>query len=210
MKAKWNLVWMALAVAALSGCATMSGDECLTSDWAAIGYEDGARGYTVNQLSERRKACAKHGVTPDFAAYQNGRAQGLVEYCQPGRGFDIGTSGGRYNGVCSVDLEANFLEAYNAGYHLYTLRSNVNRASSGINVKEGELQRIKKDMLSKEAALIDSETTTEQRIILLAELKDLSERTGELDNQIKDLYDQRARYQVELEQYQVAVLDYGY
>ena len=41
-------------------------------------------------------------------------------------------------------------------------------------------------------------------------LKDLSERTGELEEQIKDLYEQRARYQVELEQYQVAVLDYGY
>jgi hypothetical protein len=210
MKRNWNLIWVALAVSGLGGCAGMSGDECITSDWAAIGYEDGARGYTTDRISQRRKACAKHGVTPDFAAYQNGRQQGLVEYCQPGRGFDVGSNGGRYNGVCSVDLEADFLDAYNAGYHLYTLRSNVNRASSAINAKERELQRIKDEMRAKEASLISEETTTEERVLLLVDLKDLSERTGQLEAEIQDLHEQRARSQVELEQYQVAVVDFGY
>ena len=210
MKRNWNLIWVALAVSGLGGCAGMSGDECITSDWAAIGYEDGARGYTTDRISQRRKACAKHGVTPDFAAYQNGRQQGLVEYCQPGRGFDVGSNGGRYNGVCSVDLEADFLDAYNAGYHLYTLRSNVNRANSAINAKERELQRIEDEMRAKEASLISEETTTEERVLLLVDLKDLSERTGQLEAEIQDLHEQRARSQVELEQYQVAVVDFGY
>ena len=210
MKRNWNLIWVALAVSGLGGCAGMSGDECITSDWAAIGYEDGARGYTTDRISQRRKACAKHGVTPDFAAYQNGRQQGLVEYCQPGRGFDVGSNGGRYNGVCSLDLEADLLDAYNAGYHLYTLRSNVNRANSAINAKERELQRIKDEMRTKEASLISEETTTEERVLLLVDLKDLSERTGQLEAEIQDLHEQRARSQVELEQYQVAVVDFGY
>ena len=210
MKAKWNLTWMALVFAGLSGCASMSGDECVTSDWAAIGYEDGARGYTTDKMSQRRKACAKHGVTPDFAAYQSGREQGLVEYCQPGRGFDIGSNGGRYSGVCSVDLEADFLDAYNAGYHLYSLRANVNRATSSINSKERELERIEDEMRKKEASLISKEATTEERVLLLADLKDLSERTGQLEAEIKDLYQRRALYQVELDNYQAAVVDYRY
>jgi len=210
MKANWNLTWMALVFAGLGGCASMSGDECVTSDWAAIGYEDGARGYTSDRMSQRRKACAKHGVTPDFAAYQSGREQGLKEYCQPGRGFDVGSSGGRYSGVCSVELEADFLDAYNAGHHLYSLRTNVNRATSRINSKERELERIGDEMRKKEASLISKEATTEERVILLADLKDLSERTGQLEAEIKDLYQQRARYQVELENYQAAVVDYRY
>ncbi|MBT8101672.1 MAG: DUF2799 domain-containing protein [Gammaproteobacteria bacterium] len=210
MKRYWNLIWVALAVTGLGGCASMSGDECMTSDWSAIGYEDGARGYTTDQFSQRRKACAKHGVTPDFAAYQDGRSQGLVEYCQPGRGFDIGSNGGRYSGVCDVNLEADFLDAYNAGYHLYTLRSNVNRTNSSINAKERELDRIADEMRQAEASLIAKETTTEERVLLLVDLKDLSERTGQLEAEIQDLYEHRARYQVELENYQVAVLDFGY
>jgi len=90
------------------------------------------------------------------------------------------------------------------------VRSNVNRATSRINSKERELERIEDKMRKKEAALISDETTTEQRVILLADLKDLSERTGQLETQIKDLYAERARYQVELENYQVAVSDFGY
>ncbi len=205
-----NTVWIALVIAGLGGCATMSGDECMTSDWAAIGFEDGARGYTSDRLGRYRKACAKHGVTPDFAAYQNGREQGLVEYCQPGRGFDIGSNGGSYHGVCNVHLEGDFLDAYNAGRQLYTLRSNVNRATAGIEARQDELDRIDEEILESEAELIDGETTTERRIILLAELKNLSERIGELDSEIEELYEQRARYRVELEQYQAALLDYGY
>ncbi len=210
MKRNWIPIGVALFITGLSGCASMSGDECMTSDWAAIGYEDGARGYTTARISDRRKACAKHGVTPDFAAYQSGREQGLIEYCQPGRGFNVGSNGGRYNGVCSADLEADFLEAYNAGYHLYTLRSNVNRATSAINSKQNELERIEDEMRQREADLISDETTTEERVLLLVDLKDLSERTGQLEAEIQDLYERRAHHQAELDQYQVALLDYGY
>ena len=210
MTKRVQLILTALAFTALGGCATMSGDECLTSDWEAIGYEDGSRGYTMDYLGQRRKACAKHGVTPDFAAYKSGREQGLAEYCQPGRGFNVGASGGRYNGVCSAHREGDFLDAYNAGYHLYTLRSNVNRATNAINARERELDRIKEDMSAKEVALISSETTAEERVVLLLDLKDMSERTGQLEAEIKELYDERARHQVELENYQVGLMDYGY
>jgi len=210
MNRKWIVIGTALSALAMSGCASMSSDECMATDWSAVGFEDGARGYTTERFSKHRKACAKHGVTADFSAYQNGREQGLVEYCQPGRGYNVGVNGGRYYGVCSVDYEADFLDAYNAGYHLYTLRSNVNRANSSINAKEREVEKVAKTMRSKEAALIDGETTTEERILLLADLKELSERTGKLEVEIRDLYEQRARYQVELDNYQVSVADYGY
>jgi len=210
MNSKWSLTWLMIALGSLSGCATMSGDECMTSDWSAIGYEDGARGYTTDRFGKHRKACAKHGVTPDFSAYQNGRDQGLIEYCQPNRGFRVGSDGGSYNGVCNVNMEAEFLDAYNAGYHLYTLRSNINRATSAIHANENELDRIEDKLLRNGAALIADETTTEDRILLLADMKDLAERTGRLQSEIKELYDVRARNQVELEHYQLVVADMGY
>ena len=210
MNTKFKVLCASAAIILASGCASMSSEECVATDWSAVGYEDGARGYTTERFSKHRKACAKHGVTADFGAYQQGREQGLVEYCQPGRGYDVGVSGGRYYGVCDVNLEADFLDAYNAGYHLYTLRSNVSRASANISAKERELEVVHEEIRSKEAALIDSETTVEERILLLADLKELSERTGRLEAEIQDLYEQRARYQVELDNYQASVADYGY
>jgi hypothetical protein len=210
MNSKWSLIWLAIVLGSLSGCASMSSDECMTSDWSAIGYEDGARGYTTDRFGQHRKACAKHGVTPDFSAYQTGRDQGLVEFCQPYRGFKVGSSGGSYGGVCNVNMEADFLDAYNAGHHLYTLRSNVNRATSAIASKENELDRIEEQLVRNGAAIIADGASMEDRALLLVEMKNLAERTGQLQSEIKDLHDVRARDQVELEHYQLVVADLGY
>ena len=210
MKNRLNLFWLTIVIGSLSGCATMSGDECVTSDWSAIGYEDGSRGFATERFGQHRKACAKHGVTPDFSAYQHGREQGLVEFCQPHRGFNVGSSGGGYNGVCSVNLEADFLDAYNAGYHLYSLRSNVNRANSSIRSKEKELEQIEDTLIKDGVAIIAEDTTQEQRIFILADMKRLAERTGKLQAEIKELHEVRARSQVELDHYQLIVADMGY
>lgn len=210
MNSKWSRAWLAIVLGALSACASMSADECMTSDWTAVGYEDGSRGYSTDRFGRHRKACAKHGVTADFSAYQIGRDQGLVEYCQPYRGFSVGSNGGSYKGVCDASMEPDFLEAYNAGRHLYTLRSNVNRATSGLRSRENELDQIEGELLRNGTALIADETSSEDRITLLAEMRELSGRTGQLQGEIKDLYDVRARNQVELEHYQLVVDDMGY
>ena len=210
MNRKWLNAGMVLVVAALSGCASMSSEECVNSDWVAIGYEDGSNGYGTDKFGSRRKACAKHGVTADFKAYQEGRDEGLVEFCQPSRGFNHGVNGRAYNGVCDAALEGDFLDAYRVGSQLYSLRSNVNGASSRIYTKEAELKRTKEKIREKEAALISDDVTTEDRILLLADLKELSERTGELEAEIEGLVADRARYEYELQDYEATVASYGY
>lgn len=210
MNKTWNNLVLTLGVLALSGCASMSGDECATSDWSAVGYEDGSRGYTSERFGNHRKACAKHGITPDFQAYQRGRTDGLVEFCQPSRGYNLGASGGRYNGVCAVDLEQDFLDAYRVGQRLYTLRSNVNSADSQINSKRRELEDIEHSVVNKGALLIAAETSTEDRVLLLADLKRLSERTGELEADIELLIADRARFEQDLHNYEQTVAAYAY
>ena len=210
MLGKWTGILLSLLVIGLAGCATMSGDECATSDWTAVGYEDGSRGYTSERFGKHRKACAKHGITADFEAYQQGRSQGLVEFCQPGRGFNLGVNGGQYNGVCSVELEADFLDAYRVGQQLYTLRSKVSSANTQIYNKKHELEDIEDQITHNEALLIGDQTTTEDRVLLLADLKRLSERTGELEIEIEALIADRARHEQNLQHYEQTVAAYGY
>jgi len=210
MTNKWANVLIALLFAGLSGCATMNADECATSDWSAIGYEDGSRGYTSDRFGSHRKACAKHGITPDFQAYMSGRDQGLEDFCQPGRAFNYGANGGHYNGVCSAEMESEFLDAYRAGHQLYSLRASVNSANSLIYSKESELENIENRITAAELLLISEETTTDERIALLVELKDLSERTGKLESEIKQLIADRARFELELQDYEQTVAAYGY
>jgi len=210
MNSKWIVVLTSLAVLLLTGCASMSGDECATSDWQAIGFEDGSRGYSADRLGNHRKACAKHGVTPDFQAYQTGHDQGLDRFCQPSRGFSLGSNGGSYNGVCAAHREGDFVDAYNSGYHLYNLQSRVRSANSQIGYKENELENNHELMKDNEVALIAPDTAIEDRIRLIADLKDLAEANGQLEAEIDQLIHDRAKHQHELESYEAVLADTGY
>lgn len=205
-----RLAILCIATAAAGGCASMSADECMNSDWRAIGFEDGSRGYSSDQFGTRRKACAKHGVTADFEDYQMGRREGLVEYCQPARGFNVGANGGQYYGVCDAALEPGFLESYRIGRELYSLRSTVNSLNSSLYSHEASLERTKDRIREKEAALIARETSTEDRILILADLKELSEQVGSLESEIDAIIAERAAAEVELGNYQQTVAEYGY
>jgi hypothetical protein len=194
----------------LSGCASMSANECLVSDWSAIGYEDGARGYTTDRFSQHRKACAKHGVAADFEAYKRGREEGLLEFCQPTRGYTLGVNGGRYNGVCSAEVEPEFVQAYNAGHQLYSLRAAVSSAESAIRARKGELEYAEDRIVAIGVELISAETTTKQRVDLLAEMKELSERTGELEAEIDFLVAEKARAEQDLQNCEQTLVAQGY
>jgi hypothetical protein len=210
MNNNWAKLGISLLVVGFSGCASMNADECANSDWTAIGYEDGSRGYTTDRFANRRKACAKHGVTANFQAYQQGRDQGLIEFCQPARGYNLGVNGGRYNGVCAAEYEMDFLDAYRAGYELHTLRSNVANANSRIQSKEYELERIEKKSIATGALLVGSDMTTEERILALSDLKKMSKRTGQLEAEIEALHVELAHREDELRHYENTVVDFGY
>ena len=57
MNSKWATLGVALLVFGLSGCATMSGDECATSDWSAVGSNPSFSG--SNEQDNKDKSCAE-------------------------------------------------------------------------------------------------------------------------------------------------------
>jgi len=210
MKTKFAGIAIVLSMIGLSGCASMSAEECAVTDWRTIGFEDGSLGFTADRIGAHRKACAKHGVAPDFDAYQTGRKEGLRQYCQPSRGFNVGASGARYNGVCPSDLEPDFVNAFNSGHTLYNLRSNVNSTTSRINSREAALDNKENRVRTVEASLISRETTNEDRVLLLVELKELSEEIGEIEAEIVQLVEERAVYEQQLAAYEATIADVRY
>lgn len=210
MNSRWAGLLVASAVIALSGCASMSSDECMTSDWRGIGFDDGSKGYTSDRLAQHRKACAKHGVSPDLEAYRSGRTEGLRNYCQPQRGFNLGAGGGQYNGVCAIDLEADFVDAYRSGAQLHSLRASVNSANHQIRANKQEQENIAVSMREAEASLIAADTSVQDRILLLADLKNFAERSGHLDAEIEALIEDRAVHEQELAAYESMLAATGY
>jgi hypothetical protein len=196
-----KLVASALLMLALSGCASMDKSECLTVDWRTIGYEDGVAGRSGDRIAQHRKACAKHGVTPDLNAYQAGRDMGLREYCQPDNGYNLGVRGAGYNASCPVDLKGGFETAYNEGFELYSMRARVNNANNAIEAAHSELEQIGHDLVDITALILAKDTDNTVRAQALLDAKNLAERQGRLKAQIPQLERDRAAYQRDLDSY---------
>ena len=58
--------------------------------------------------------------------------------------------------------------------------------------------------------MIARETTTEQRVLLLADLKDMSERTGTIEAEIYALIEERTTAEQQLASYQTVLVDSGH
>jgi hypothetical protein len=112
---KKKLIAVTLINVSVMGCATLSKDECLQGDWKSIGYRDGTHGYDLTRFEQHQKACADYHVSPDINAYQAGREEGLVVYCTPQNGFNLGEQIEYYSGICPPYLETAFLEQYEQG-----------------------------------------------------------------------------------------------
>lgn len=193
------LILPLLVIAA--GCATLSEEECLQSDWRAIGYEDGAQGYPAERIGEHREACAKHGVTPDLEAYRAGREEGLQAFCRPEGGFRAGAEGRTYEGVCPPELEVAFMPAYEQGRELNRLERRVERVEGDIDGKRRELRSIQRRLYDIDARMRDDDTSRTQYQQLAAEAKDLARRQGQIEADIIHLQNTWESYQADLEDY---------
>lgn len=188
-----------------SGCATLNESECRSVDWQIIGYEDGGRGNPLERIGQHRKACAKYGIAPDLAAYQRGRDAGLREYCRPTNGFRAGVAGRSYSGVCPLDLEGAFLEAYESGHHLHELRARVTDIENRIDGKHEALERAKDELAKTSAAIISSDSTPERRAQTLLDAKHLAEEVGRLKSEIEQLEVERASSESDVESHRATL-----
>jgi hypothetical protein len=181
---------MAAVVAAilLAGCATgMGRDECTAADWRMIGYEDGLRGAPADRIGAHRVACAKHQVTPDLAAWMEGRDRGLVEYCQPRNGYRVGLNGGSYANVCPTATEAGFVNGFRWGRQIHDARADLRGTQARLRGARDGLAHTDSAIASATAELLLSNLPKDRRLFLAQELVRLGQERTELAIRIDEL-----------------------
>lgn len=109
----------------VSGCETMSADECKFANWHDIGMRDGLDGKPLSLFSERSKDCSKAGSRVDSGIYMAARDQGLQSYCRIENAAPLGLAGKSYAGVCPARIDHEFRRRYQTGYAVHELRSKV-------------------------------------------------------------------------------------
>jgi len=129
------------AALALSGCQTLTADQCAVADWRELGAADGFAGRKQSYVDRHREACARHGVTVDITAWQSGWKQGIRRHCTPVNGLEHGLRGRSASGDCPANLAGGYREAYDVGREAYRARSEVERLRDEIDMAFVALSR---------------------------------------------------------------------
>ena len=143
MRSRTALFGLMLCMIILSGCASLSKEECAKANWDAIGYQDGSRGKSASLFNIHQKACAEHGYQASFAEYKDGHLRGLKEvFCKPRNGYQLGLRGSGYNNVCPSDVEQEFLAAYHQGRDLHEAQRSYNNLNQQLSRLKPELTEV--------------------------------------------------------------------
>ena len=137
-----------LAVLMITGCASLSKNECVNANWEDIGIRDGAAGRPEEYLIQHSMACSKVAVTPDRQAWSKGREQGLERFCVPHRAYQIGEYGGGFDsGICRNFDQDRLVDAYEKGREVNRLGGQLSSIDSEIKSINVSLERedLKKD-----------------------------------------------------------------
>lgn len=168
----------------LSGCATLSKQECLVGNWQAIGYNDGVAGYHSERLAAHAKACAKANITPDYSAWERGRQLGLQQYCTTNNAYNLGRRGRKLNNVCPMTAVNSLQIANQQGLDYYTLERQIEDDNRRLDEYQEELDRLKDgEMLD-----FDSEKEARKRLLYLSsEQYDIKRRIKRIQRQLDAL-----------------------
>lgn len=162
----------------LSGCATLSTEQCKIADWPEIGERDGRNGY-ANRIEKHQKACAKINVIPDRKLYTQGYKKGLNAYCQPDVIFERALQGNGSYTVCPSELHSTlrpYRDVANNYYHAKTEKEKVNK----------ELDRY-------QDYLLDEKLSTEKRNEYIQKIKRMKQDKIRVDNDF-NYADRELRY----------------
>lgn len=147
-RASWAMA--VAAVVTLTGCATLSEQECKTADWGRLGYQDGAAGHSESRLASHAEACQKIGIRPNAQLWRAGWDQGVLTYCTPRVGWREGLAGRGYEGVCRGRNEDAFLHAFNLGTDIHRLQARIDSNARDINRLERQLHEARHDDVRRE------------------------------------------------------------
>ena len=131
-----RLYFLLLLVFLVSGCATLSEEECAVINWEQLGYGEGLKGYAlVSRLKSHARSCGKYGIQPDADAFTRGYKTGLVSYCKKDA-YQLGLSGSAYRGVC----DAQFTQSYRSGREIYDMEQRIESMRSSIAKLERKME----------------------------------------------------------------------
>ena len=152
-------------ISLVCGCASIPASTCRTSDWHNLGYRDALKG-----LESRAKDLYESCPSFHMTEYNNGREEGLDEFCTSEQAYEFGVRGGTYRGTCSGALGAIFEQAYASGRVVGAL--------------EKQLDEIDRQLQDLEYQLDNPSLTRDQYYYLRARFNELNAQRRSYEQQL--------------------------
>lgn len=130
----------------ISGCATLSHEECLRGDWYQVGVQDGQQGHAFSRIDDHRRACRETPAIIDESAYRAGRDIGLLSYCTPVSGYRVGQRGNAAPNACPVETAQGFLHGHLLGEQVYDAEQEVAAAERRLRNLERQLTETEEEI----------------------------------------------------------------
>lgn len=136
-----------IVLAILGGCANAEKRACESGNWESLGYNDGVAGRGFERIGALNERCSDYEISVDSAAWTEGHARGIAEYCEPANGYDLGEADTDYTGSCPRELEKPFLSSYirGLGLHRDELKLGFDRLQSDLEDARRERQSLDDD-----------------------------------------------------------------
>ncbi|MBH9579012.1 DUF2799 domain-containing protein [Inhella proteolytica] len=120
-----------LSLLCLAGCAVMDADDCAQANWRQLGERDALDGHTADRFGKRAKACRKHQIGADQAAYESGHAVGQRAYCSAPRGETDAAAGRSPAALCLAPLQPAYDQGFTRGLQTFCRPRNAYEHARG-------------------------------------------------------------------------------
>lgn len=164
----------------LTGCATLSPEECRTANWYQIGEQDGQSGYS-DRISKHDKACSKVNIIPNTALYRSGYKHGLKSYCQPEIIYDHALNGSGGYQVCPSETHSQLRPYYNVASRYYDTKT--------------KREKFYKELDKYQGYLLDNKLSAEKRDQYISKIKDLKNQQFRIDQDFRYAEEDRYRFE---------------
>lgn len=125
---------MTITTILLTGCATtqrLTPQQCQSSNWQEVGYADGLQGRSGAYFGNYTNRCMSvGGAMPNRLQWEQGRQQGLKNYCTELNAYKLGREGYDWQPVCPLEGIEKLEEAYAQGRYYYIRQRDLNYLSS--------------------------------------------------------------------------------
>ena len=172
-----SLALLALGAVLLSGCASMSEEQCRGANWAALGQADARDGDMPQFGADRVTSCVEKGIPGNLAEWQRGWEMGRREVCTPGNAVTWAQRSSDYTpGFCPPDMEPVFLSVYTPARERYRFEKRIRDLQSQIDDRSRKLDDIDRQLRRSENQSRDRQN-------------DLRSRRSSLEREIRNLRD---------------------